>query len=116
MIRALTLSVLVAVVGCGSSNSGKTPAQAQSDCTVFVSAVYCPRVVACDPPGAIDQPTCVSAANTSVGCNDLAAETSGLAACESDIGNMSCAELTSASASADVTLPASCDGVFLKAQ
>jgi hypothetical protein len=109
MIRAFALLGLVVALGCGSSGVGKSAAESQSDCTVFVSAVYCPKLTGCE---AISQADCVSTAETQLGCAKPVGEDGELATCETDLGGETCAALVDGSG--NVTLPLSCKGVFIQ--
>jgi hypothetical protein len=109
MVRVLVLLVVVAGCGGGSSD-GVSASQAKSDCDVFISGVYCPKIVGCYA-GQLTQADCVAAAQTGLDCAAVVSESSELATCETQLGNSTCAVLISSDGM--VHIPASCKGVFL---
>ena len=80
--------------------------QARADCASFFANLYCPAVVACSGGVSVDQSSCLAQVAAEVNCATIIGETSGLAACQADLGVSTCAELQQ-------SLPASCLGVFL---
>src|SRR5262252_2314484 len=91
--------VLVSALACGGGGSGQCYSRdggplpsscaaeratiAQNDCQTYIAASFCPRVLACEPPGSITEADCIAAAQVSLDCGSVKDETAELGRCES---------------------------------
>jgi hypothetical protein len=94
----------------GTSGGTVTGSQARADCAWFIADHYCPAVVACEPPGTVDNASCVAAVQRNLDCERVIAESPALSTCETQLAATPCTTLIAADGS--IHIPASCAGVF----